>query len=80
MPESDRPYNFEALSYGLVLLQEICQGYDTPIYRNRAIRQIAYGGSPYIGGQLLPDWKYGKITTQDLIHCIEKALVDVYAS
>ena len=70
------PRNWEALSYGLVLLQEICQGYDTAPYRTRAHHYIAWGGNPYISDYLLSQWQHNRLSTPDLIHKIERFLTD----
>lgn len=70
------PRDLEALSYGLVLLQEVCQGYDTDLYRTRARHYLAVGGNPYISDYLNSQWSHGKISTQDLVHKIERLLSD----
>ena len=68
--------DIEEVGYGLVLLQEICQGYDNGIYRARATRMLAHGGDRYISGYLLPRWAYGKLSTTAFIQKIEQYLND----
>lgn len=72
---TDKFRDLDALAHGLVLLQEICQGYDNPIYRGRAERYIAAGGSTQIGNYLLPKWFHGGMSTPEFIDNIEKALI-----
>ena len=66
----------EALAHGLVLLQELCQGYDNPSYNKRAHRFIALGGDPYISDHLLPLWVNKKLSASELIHAVESWLLN----
>lgn len=71
---SDRMRDLDALSHGLVLLQEICQGYDNPGYRSRALRFINQGADMYIRKYSLVSWAQNLMSTVDLIKVVERRL------
>lgn len=67
--------DLETLSHGLVLLQEICQGYDNPGYRKRALNYLALGADAVIRKYLLVRWDHRLLTTTELIRQIEQRLL-----
>jgi len=77
---NDPPKDLVGLSYGLVLLQEICQGYDNPSYRSRARKFIAGSSNMYISNYLLPHWLHNWMSTQEFMHKIEENLLGLAAT
>lgn len=63
----------ELLCYGLVLLQEICQGYDNGNYRLRATRYFSNVGYPPLGNYLIR-WRSRAISTTCLIKVVENSI------
>jgi len=66
--------DWDELAFGLILLQEICQGYGTPEYRGRALRHLIASRNRLIGDFYVQRWFHHAITTQECIQLIEKGL------
>ena len=61
------------LTYGLVLLQEINQGYDNSLYRLRAVDYLLQANLPGLGGALML-WQGHALATSTLIDLIENGI------
>ena len=67
-----QPKTLENLSYGLILLQEIAQGYDTGVYRRRAIGILSC--FPNLRRDLM-HWVNRACTTTQFIQKVEAFIV-----
>lgn len=69
-----RKIDLEASGYALVLLDEICQGYDTELYIYRCTQFLREGLGSLLHPVILSKWLMGDLPTNALLRKVEELI------